>query len=579
MTEEGKAEAGEVVEQPFVHVTYSDGDNREWSLWRRHNAGIDDSPERARWLMYPVPTALMAKFGFVPAASLTAAEAELRDLKSALRKTTQSVVEPFEMPDSPEEQLKMLDLECTCEWERAEKAQAALEVALREKRELEKELSDVCDVLYNTGATRGDALTRARRAVASYHEHINEQVELEERLASERAGRELGNRAAKLLRDHVAGENVDDLMHYWADDWDARGATPAPPSEAQGGKGETGWWKVDPWSLLNELPAKLTNSVNQRETIRQVLAALSDLPDTVRRDLIAALRSQPTTGEDDCSCGGGLGLSPNLHAESCEVYDDGSPVVTAAEGEPAKRLLEPHVDFGVSNYSHLARHGTPQPEPAPAAEESFCEGLLAGFRGEPPPASPPVANEVRLGVVLVRCAADGQLRYLPRNSMQPGDIEQPASLPARIQLREPTASKMPPGGIPLLDQQPASDAGGEKRLDHSLAWSMALKLKDTEHFEILNRYIAQSEATERDLSKLRAAIETLSECAPIHFGSFSEEVILYMAKKASGTPPASPPPAALGPVEMFRQELIAALETSGNEPMKWLARELGSLGK
>lgn len=31
----------------------------------------------------------------------------------------------------------------------------------------------------------------------------------------------LAEKAARLLRDHVAGENVDDLMHHWADEWDA----------------------------------------------------------------------------------------------------------------------------------------------------------------------------------------------------------------------------------------------------------------------------------------------------------------------------------------------------------------------
>lgn len=44
-----------------------------------------------------------------------------------------------------------------------------------------------------------------------------------------------------------------------------------------------------------------------------------------------------------------------------------------------------------------------------------------------------------------------------------------------------------------------TEAGEVKRLDHSLAWRMALKLNDTEHFEILNRYIAQAEAIERGL--------------------------------------------------------------------------------
>ncbi len=39
--------------------------------------------------------------------------------------------------------------------------------------------------------------------------------------ASEEAERQaLLEKAAKLLRNHIAGENVDDLMHYWADEWD-----------------------------------------------------------------------------------------------------------------------------------------------------------------------------------------------------------------------------------------------------------------------------------------------------------------------------------------------------------------------
>ncbi len=35
--------------------------------------------------------------------------------------------------------------------------------------------------------------------------------------------------AARLLRNHVAGENVDDPMHYWADNWDA-----LPPEPTNG---------------------------------------------------------------------------------------------------------------------------------------------------------------------------------------------------------------------------------------------------------------------------------------------------------------------------------------------------------
>lgn len=50
---------------------------------------------------------------------------------------------------------------------------------------------------------------------------------------------ELSLRAARLLRNHVAGENVDELMHQWADDWDAvtgepYDATPAEAGKAQG---------------------------------------------------------------------------------------------------------------------------------------------------------------------------------------------------------------------------------------------------------------------------------------------------------------------------------------------------------
>jgi hypothetical protein len=38
---------------------------------------------------------------------------------------------------------------------------------------------------------------------------------------SDKTRAELAEQAARLLRNHVAGENVDDLMHYWADEWDA----------------------------------------------------------------------------------------------------------------------------------------------------------------------------------------------------------------------------------------------------------------------------------------------------------------------------------------------------------------------
>lgn len=46
--------------------------------------------------------------------------------------------------------------------------------------ELREQLDQVCGVLYNTGATRGDALTRAKRANETYHRLISEQVSLEE---------------------------------------------------------------------------------------------------------------------------------------------------------------------------------------------------------------------------------------------------------------------------------------------------------------------------------------------------------------------------------------------------------------
>lgn len=57
----------------------------------------------------------------------------------------------------------------------------------------------------------------------------------------------------------------------------------------------------DTWALIGTLDTQLTNSAQQRESIRQALAAMADLPDTVRRDLIAALAAkleQPApTGE------------------------------------------------------------------------------------------------------------------------------------------------------------------------------------------------------------------------------------------------------------------------------------------
>ena len=48
---------------------------------------------------------------------------------------------------------------------------------------------------------------------------------------SDKTRAELAERAARLLRNHVAGENVDDLMHYWADEWDAVTGEPYDTSE------------------------------------------------------------------------------------------------------------------------------------------------------------------------------------------------------------------------------------------------------------------------------------------------------------------------------------------------------------
>jgi len=47
--------------------------------------------------------------------------------------------------------------------------------------------------------------------------------------------------AARLLRNHVAGENVDDLMHYWADKWDLYPAQPSQPPSLGG----AAWVRVE----------------------------------------------------------------------------------------------------------------------------------------------------------------------------------------------------------------------------------------------------------------------------------------------------------------------------------------------
>lgn len=60
---------------------------------------------------------------------------------------------------------------------------------------------------------KAEAAERLRQAIAYARLHAPEL--LEERRA------QLTEQAARLLRDHVAGENVDDLMHHWADEWDA----------------------------------------------------------------------------------------------------------------------------------------------------------------------------------------------------------------------------------------------------------------------------------------------------------------------------------------------------------------------
>lgn len=67
--------------------------------------------------------------------------------------------------------------------------QSALTRAEGRVREMEAELDQVCDVLYHTGATRGDALTRAKRAKNTYKELINESADRDE--AIEGALREL----------------------------------------------------------------------------------------------------------------------------------------------------------------------------------------------------------------------------------------------------------------------------------------------------------------------------------------------------------------------------------------------------
>lgn len=73
--------------------------------------------------------------------------------------------------------------------EERDDAQSALTRAEGRVREVEAELDQVCDVLYHTGATRGDALTRAKRAKNTYKELINESADRDE--AIEGALREL----------------------------------------------------------------------------------------------------------------------------------------------------------------------------------------------------------------------------------------------------------------------------------------------------------------------------------------------------------------------------------------------------
>jgi len=43
----------------------------------------------------------------------------------------------------------------------------------------------------------------------------------------------LAEQAARLLRNHVAGENVDDPMHQWADEWDHVVAQPGADRAAR----------------------------------------------------------------------------------------------------------------------------------------------------------------------------------------------------------------------------------------------------------------------------------------------------------------------------------------------------------
>jgi hypothetical protein len=88
-----------------------------------------------------------------------------------------------------------------------------------------------------------------------------------------------------------------------------------------------------------------------------------------------------------------------------------SPVAPAAEGEGCEHCgAGPHdpCDRGVAHCDH---------DFGPV----FC-WKCGTDKPEPPPVSPPA----QLDVVLVRRASDGQLHYMPRESMSPGDIEQPA---------------------------------------------------------------------------------------------------------------------------------------------------------
>lgn len=94
--------------------------------------------------------------------------------------------------------------------------------ALRRQDPAAAEAVDLC-------ANELDEALQSRHVLWGKVEALAERV-----LAEPRGDRaQLGEQAARLLRDHVAGENVDDLMHHWAEEWDAltgesyRG-TPAP---------------------------------------------------------------------------------------------------------------------------------------------------------------------------------------------------------------------------------------------------------------------------------------------------------------------------------------------------------------